>query len=144
MTTAISPDKIWSSREFFLAKVAEQEQRYEKFGETTHRVEPNLKEGHGGLRDIHMISWIVARQYGHLSLSELHERQILSRNEYDTLRKGRTFLWQVRFLLHNLTGRKEDRLLFDYQHTLAQSMGCLLYTSPSPRDLSTSRMPSSA
>lgn len=128
---AITPDKMWSSPQFFHAKLEEQAQRYEKFGETTHRVEPNLKEGRGGLRDIHMISWIVAREYGHLSLSELYEHKILSRNEYDTLRKGRTFLWRVRFLLHNLTGRKEDRLLFDYQHTLAQSMG---YDQPNGND----------
>ncbi|MGB1257418.1 MAG: [protein-PII] uridylyltransferase [Thiolinea sp.] len=131
MRTAIHPQNMWGSQRFFLAKLEEQHRRYEKFGETAHRVEPNLKEGRGGLRDIHMISWIIEREYGHLSLFELYEHHILTQSEYETLRKGRDFLWQIRFILHNLTGRKEDRLLFDYQHTLAQRMG---YEQPNRND----------
>lgn len=123
MRAAIRPDKMWDSHSFFVAKLKEQQQRYEKFGETAHRVEPNLKEGRGGLRDIHMISWIIEREYGHISLFELYEQQLLRQGEYDTLRNGREFLWRIRFILHNITGRKEDRLLFDYQHQLAQHFG---------------------
>ncbi|PID33990.1 MAG: bifunctional uridylyltransferase/uridylyl-removing protein, partial [Thiotrichales bacterium] len=119
----ICPDKMWNSQTFFTAKLEEQQHRYEKFGETAHRVEPNLKEGRGGLRDIHMVSWIIEREYGHLSLFEIYEHRLLQQDEYDTLRKGREFLWRIRFILHNITGRKEDRLLFDYQHTLAQHFG---------------------
>ncbi|MEZ5450540.1 MAG: DUF294 nucleotidyltransferase-like domain-containing protein [Thiolinea sp.] len=131
MRLAITPDKMWDSPQFFAAKLAEQQKRYEKFGETAHRVEPNLKEGRGGLRDIHMISWIVEREYGHLSLFELYEHRLLSQGEYDTLREGRDFLWRIRFMLHTLTGRKEDRLLFDYQHTLARNYG---YTQSNRND----------
>lgn len=123
MRNAIRPDNMWDSQTFFDAKLKEQKQRYEKFGETAHRVEPNLKEGRGGLRDIHMINWIIEREYGHLSLFELYEHQLLKKDEYDTLREGREFLWRTRFILHNITRRKEDRLLFDYQHTLAQYFG---------------------
>ncbi|HPE60113.1 MAG TPA: [protein-PII] uridylyltransferase [Thiolinea sp.] len=119
----ILPRNMWDSERFFRAKLEEQQQRYLKFGDTAYRVEPNLKEGPGGLRDIHMISWILEREYGRLSLLELHERNLLEREEYETLREGRAFLWRVRFKLHSLTGRKEDRLLFDYQHTLAESFG---------------------
>ena len=123
MQSGIRPEKMWDSQTFFTAKLEEQQNRYEKFGETAHRVEPNLKEGRGGLRDIQMISWIIEREYGHISLFELYEHQLLQQGEYDTLRKGRDFLWSIRFILHNITGRKEDRLLFDYQHTLAQHFG---------------------
>ncbi len=131
MRRGISPQNMWSSREFFLAKLEEQENRYKKFGDTAYRVEPNLKEGRGGLRDIHMISWIIEREYGQLSLFELHEHHLLEQGEYKCLREGRDFLWRIRFILHNLTGRKEDRLLFDYQHTLAKSFG---YNAPNRND----------
>ncbi|MEZ5536874.1 MAG: [protein-PII] uridylyltransferase [Thiolinea sp.] len=123
MREAIRPKNMWDSHSFFVAKLKEQQQRYEKFGETAHRVEPNLKEGRGGLRDIHMISWIIEREYGHISLFELYEHQLLRQGEYDTLRNGREFLWRIRFILHHIAGRKEDRLLFDYQHRLAQYFG---------------------
>nr|CAA6813557.1 MAG: [Protein-PII] uridylyltransferase (EC [uncultured Thiotrichaceae bacterium] len=123
MRAGIRPDKMWDSHTFFIAKLEEQQNRYEKFGETAHRVEPNIKEGRGGLRDIQMVSWIIEREYGHISLFELYEHQLLKQGEYDTLRKGREFLWRIRFILHNIAGRKEDRLLFDYQHTLAQHFG---------------------
>lgn len=123
MRAGISPENMWDSRSFFLAKLAEQKARYLRFGDTAYRVEPNLKEGPGGLRDIHMISWIIEREYGHLSLSELHEHRLLDQNEYECLREGRAFLWGIRFVLHTITGRKEDRLLFDYQHTLAKTFG---------------------
>lgn len=123
MQAGIRPEKMWDSQTFLTAKLEEQQHRYEKFGETAHRVEPNLKEGRGGLRDIHMVSWIIEREYGHISLFEIYEHQLLQQGEYDTLRKGRDFLWRIRFILHTITGRKEDRLLFDYQHTLAQHFG---------------------
>ncbi|HPY40101.1 MAG TPA: [protein-PII] uridylyltransferase [Thiolinea sp.] len=123
MRAGISPENMWDSRRFFLAKLEEQKARYLRFGDTAYRVEPNLKEGPGGLRDIHMIGWIIEREYGHLSLSELHEHRLLDQNEYECLREGRAFLWSIRFVLHTLTGRKEDRLLFDYQHTLAKTFG---------------------
>lgn len=119
----IAPENMWSSQEFFLAKLEEQKQRHIKFGDTSYRVEPNLKEGRGGLRDIQMITWIIKREYGQLSLQELHEHQLLEPGEYSTLQRGRAFLWRIRFLLHEITKRKEDRLLFDYQHTLAQAFG---------------------
>ena len=123
MRAGISPENMWDSRSFFLAKLAEQKARYLRFGDTAYRVEPNLKEGPGGLRDIHMIGWIIEREYGHLSLAELHEHQLLDLNEYECLREGQAFLWSIRFILHTITNRKEDRLLFDYQHTLAKTFG---------------------
>ena len=126
LKTHIAAEKIWSSKEFFLAKITEQEQRYERFGDTAYRVEPNLKEGPGGLRDIQTIGWIVLREYGIGSLetlSKLHDNDLLNPKEYQSLIEDRNFLWKVRFVLHRLTGRKEDRLLFDHQRHLAHSFG---------------------
>lgn len=122
----IIPKVIWSSKDFFLAKILEQEDRYTRFGDTAYRVEPNLKEGPGGLRDLQMIGWIVLREYGISSLktlSKLHDDDLLNPKEYQSLIEGRDFLWKVRFVLHRLTGRKEDRLLFDHQRNLAHSFG---------------------
>lgn len=120
---AISTEHMWSSREFFQAKLEEQQKRYLKLGDTSHRVEPNLKEGRGGLRDIQTISWVTYREYGTLSLQELYENRLLEYDEFETLREGRLFLWRIRFALHELAKRKEDRLLFDYQRSLAHLFG---------------------
>jgi [protein-PII] uridylyltransferase len=126
LQTLISVDKIWSSAEFFEAKIQEQENRYKRYGDTAYRVEPNLKDGPGGLRDLQMIGWIVLREYGIGSLKTLSEAQdndLLNPEEYKALIEARDFLWKVRFVLHQLTGRKEDRLLFDHQRHLAHSFG---------------------
>ncbi len=123
---AITPDKIWSSADFFSAKLDEQKNRYKRFGDTAYRVEPNLKEGPGGLRDLQMIGWITQREFGTYSLralSELPDIDLLNPEEYHDLIESRDFLWQVRFVLHQLTGRKEDRLLFDHQRHLAHAFG---------------------
>ena len=126
LKSEITPVKIWTSKAFFLAKLEEQEDRYSRFGDTAYRVEPNLKEGPGGLRDIQTIGWIVLREFGVDSLetlSKLSDNDLLSPKEYESLIEDRDFLWKVRFVLHRLTGRKEDRLLFDHQRHLAHSFG---------------------
>ncbi|MEZ5453318.1 MAG: [protein-PII] uridylyltransferase [Thiothrix sp.] len=123
LRAATSPEKMWNSRDFFQAKLEEVHKRHQKFGDTSHRVEPNLKDGRGGLRDIQTISWVTQREYGTFSLQELYENRLLEHDEYETLREGRLFLWRIRFALHELAGRKEDRLLFDYQRSLAHTFG---------------------
>ncbi len=123
---SISKDKIWSSAEFFKAKIEEQSNRYKRFGDTAYRVEPNLKEGPGGLRDLQTIGWIFLREYGVRSLKKLsstEEVDLLNPDEYQALIEARDFLWKVRFSLHQITGRKTDRLLFDHQRPLAHSFG---------------------
>ncbi len=122
LQTSISPDKIWSSADFFKAKIEEQNNRYKRFGDTAYRVEPNLKEGPGGLRDLQTIGWIFLREYGVKSLKKLSttkEVHLLNPDEYHALIEARDFLWKVRFALHQITGRKTDRLLFDHQRQLA-------------------------
>ncbi len=120
---AISPEQMWDSQAFFLAKLEEQRKRHLKDGDTSHRVEPNLKDGRGGLRDIQTIDWVTLRKYGTSSLHGLYEKGLLEHNEFEILRDGRQFLWRTRFALHELAKRKEDRLLFDYQRSLAHLFG---------------------
>jgi [protein-PII] uridylyltransferase len=123
MQEATGPAHIWNSRDFFEAKCREQAIRHHKFGETAYRLEPNIKEGPGGLRDIQVIAWVANRYFGTASLQELVDHEFLTQEELELLLECRDLLWDIRFALHALTGRGEDRLLFDYQRTLATQFG---------------------
>jgi [protein-PII] uridylyltransferase len=120
----IGPEHLWPSPEFFEAKMAEQAARYAKYHDTAYNLEPNVKEGPGGLRDIQSLGWIIKRHYNSQTLDLLREGW-LTEAEYAELVQARDFLWQVRFALHALTGRAEDRLLFEYQQELAHQFGYL-------------------
>lgn len=120
---AISTKKIWSAKSFFEGKLEEQQKRYDQYNDTAFNLEPNVKEGPGGLRDIQLIGWVAKRQYGSKDLKGLISHGFITEEEYQTLIDGRTHLWRVRFALHRLTGRCEDRLLFDYQKQLAELFG---------------------
>jgi [protein-PII] uridylyltransferase len=123
MQQATGPAKLWPSRKFFAAKWEEQIQRHHRFDDTGYNLEPNIKEGPGGLRDIQMISWVTQREFGTASLDELIEHGFLTKDEYRALIKGRNYLWHIRNGLHFLSGRREDRLLFDHQRALALAAG---------------------
>ncbi len=123
LNSTLSTENLWDSPKFFQAKLGEQQERYKRYGDTAYRVEPNLKDGPGGLRDIHMISWVTKREYNTLSLLELYELNILTDKEYDSLISSRDFLWKVRYAIHLLANRKEDRLLLEHQQTLAKIFG---------------------
>jgi len=125
MQDATAPEKIWNSRNYFETKLKEQRTRHRKYHGSGYNLEPNIKEGPGGLRDIQMITWATKRHFGTASLEQLVEHGFLTDSEYQTLVDGRTQLWRFRFALHTLTGRSEDRLLFDYQRTLAEQFGYL-------------------
>ncbi len=111
---------MWSGREFFQAKYQEQLNRHEKCGGTAYNLEPNIKEGQGGLRDIQMITWVAQRHFHVSSMHGLVDVGFLHPKEYIQLQKGMRKLWKIRYALHLLAGRKEDRLLFEYQKRLAQ------------------------
>ncbi len=114
---------LWAGRAFFEAKWAEQIGRHRKYNDTAYNLEPNVKEGPGGLRDIQMVGWVAKRHFGVETLAELVDRGFLTDEEYHALDKGQNFLWKVRFGLHLVAGRHEDRLLFDHQRNLAQLFG---------------------
>lgn len=120
---AIAPDKIWASAEFFTAKMEEQRSRYARFHDTAYKLEPNIKEGPGGLRDRQVIAWVFKRHYNSATFKELVKYGFVPRSEYEELVTALDVLWRIRYALHLLTRRSEDRLLFDYQRELAQQFG---------------------
>lgn len=119
----IGPEHLWNSRDYFEVKLAEQRARYAKYHDTAYNLEPNVKEGPGGLRDIQMVGWIIKRHYNSKDLHDLIVHGWLTEAEYGELIEAQEFLWQVRFALHALTGKCEDRLLFDHQKDLARQFG---------------------
>jgi len=123
MRAALAPERIWPVREFFEAKLREQAERHLKANDTAYNLEPNVKTGPGGLRDIQTIGWVAKRRFGADSLDGLAQRGFLTPGELRRLKQAQAFLWKVRFGLHVLTGRREDRLLFDHQLRLAQTFG---------------------
>jgi [protein-PII] uridylyltransferase len=120
---ATTPDKIWPSDQFFIAKMEEQRQRYAKFHCTAYNLEPNIKEGPGGLRDMQIIAWVFKRHYNSSTLKELIKYGFLPESEYLQLVSALDVLWRIRYALHLLTNRAEDRLIFDYQRDLAEQFG---------------------
>ncbi|VAW56616.1 [Protein-PII] uridylyltransferase / [Protein-PII]-UMP uridylyl-removing enzyme [hydrothermal vent metagenome] len=123
MIEATGPKHIWNSKDFFKAKLEEQIKRHHKFGDTAYNLEPNIKENPGGLRDLQMIGWVAKRHFGTRILTELADQNFLSPNELSTLHECQTYLWKIRTHLHYLTGRHDDRMLFDLQKQLAESFG---------------------
>ncbi len=123
MRRALAPDRLWPSDDFFEAKVKEQTERHHRYFDTAYNLEPNVKSGPGGLRDLQTIGWVAKRHFGTDTLDELVAHGFLTGPELRKLKAGQNFLWKVRFGLHMLTNRREDRLLFDYQIKLARMFG---------------------
>src|SRR5690606_14942425 len=119
----IGPDRIWPVRKYFAEKWREQQARYARFEDTAYNLEPQVKEGPGGLRDIQMIQWVTQRYFGTGGFRELVERRFLTADEYRSLVRNRNFIWRLRASLHWMAGRREDRLLFDYQREIARQWG---------------------
>ncbi|MBP1841898.1 [protein-PII] uridylyltransferase [Rhizobium petrolearium] len=109
--------------EFIAAKLAERDQRHQKAGDTRYLVEPNVKEGKGGLRDLHTLFWIAKYYYRVRDTEELVKLGVLSREEWRLFEKADDFLWAVRCQMHFLTGKAEERLSFDIQREIAESLG---------------------
>ncbi len=123
MLKVTSPSEMWPSKEFFLAKRNEQAARHSKYNNTEYNLEPNVKGSPGGLRDIQTILWIARRQFGSLNLGAIVDQGFLTEGEYSLLVSSQEFIWRVRYGLHMLAGRAEDRLLFDHQRSLAALLG---------------------
>jgi len=123
LARALAADRIWPPRDFFEAKRAEQRARHARFNDTAYNLEPNLKEGPGGLRDIQNLVWIARRVHGVQGLADLVALGLLGEDEHDTLERERRRLSRLRFGLHLVAGRSEDRLLFDHQKPLAARLG---------------------
>ena len=109
--------------EVFLSLKEARQERVHRYGEETYLLEPHLKEGIGGLRDYHFILWAVRILFGLKSLSDMEKAGLITKEEKRNLKQAKDFLALVRQELHLLAGRKEDRLYFEYQPTLALNLG---------------------
>jgi len=110
-------------RWFVLKRLEAWHARHEKFGASIYLLEPNVKEGEGGLRDIHTIQWLGYAVLGDCSLQGLERRKILTRSERKQLLDTMSFLYLIRNELHRLEGRKADILTFDMQPKVARALG---------------------
>jgi [protein-PII] uridylyltransferase len=123
LARAISPSLIWPAREFFLAKREELLLRHRRFGDTADNLEPDLKDGPGGLRDLNTLGWMALRTFGVSNIDALVGLGHLGLDEAAALKRERLVLARLRFGLHLVAQRPEERLRFDYQKTLAERMG---------------------
>ena len=110
-------------REFYTAKTLEMEQRHTKYQDTPYSLEPNCKEGPGGLRDLQVILWISRAAGLGVTWRELAARGVITREEAAMLAKREALLRAIRVRMHLIAGRRQDLLLFDYQEQLAQGFG---------------------
>ena len=119
----IHPLHMWPSHQYFFAKEQEQKNRYLKYGETAYNLEPNVKYSPGGLRDIQILLSISKRHFKVKKLADGIGYGFITDKEYEELMHCQHFLWRVRFALHMLANKPEERLSFDYQIKLAKTFG---------------------
>ncbi|MEG3640207.1 [protein-PII] uridylyltransferase [Magnetococcus sp. PR-3] len=114
-------DRVLSDPAGFLKeKLEEQTKRHERFGNSLFYLEPNIKENPGGLRDIHTLFWAAKYRYKVQRVKDLIPQQLITEEEYNTFTRAREFLWRIRNALHYTADRRDDRLTFGHQVTIAQ------------------------
>ena len=120
---AVNKKQIWTSDRFFVAKMDEQKARHRKFHGTAYNLEPNVKENPGCLRDIQSIGWVAKKHFKEYDGWSLVGHGYFTQQEHAELIECRSNLWRMRFALHLVAGRNENRLLFDYQTEVADKLG---------------------
>lgn len=123
LTAALQASDMWPGAAFLRAKWKEQLYRHKKYAQTAYNLEPNIKYSPGGLRDLQLLAWLAKRHFNSEDTGDLVKQQLLTAMEYAAFIKAREFLWRVRFALHIFAGKREDRLLFDYQTKIAKLFG---------------------
>jgi [protein-PII] uridylyltransferase len=112
-----------TAAQFVEAKLAERDARHVRVGDSRYQLEPNVKEGKGGLRDLHTLFWIAKYIYRIDDVAKLVELGVLSAEQSTRFERAQSFLWTVRYHLHYLAGRAEERLTFDMQTEIGARMG---------------------
>ncbi len=115
--------KAWNDKDFYNAKMQEQKKRYAQHNNTESNLEPDIKNAPGGLRDINQIGWIAKRHFRVNRIYDLVHLGFLSEFELHLLEQAEDFYWKIRYHLHRLAKRDENRLLFDYQREIATEFG---------------------
>ena len=116
-------NSTWDEKQFFHQKMKEQIKRHIKHNNTANNLEPDIKESPGGLRDLQTISWIAQQHFSVSDVYGLNQKGFIENNEYQALEKAQLFLWRIRFGLHTIAGRKQEKLLIDHQRDLAVLLG---------------------
>jgi [protein-PII] uridylyltransferase len=111
-----------SAAEFVAAKLADRDERHRRMGDSRYVVEPNVKDGKGGLRDLHTLYWIGKYVHGVANPADLVAAGLFTAAEYRRFDRAERFLWSVRSHLHLAAGRAEERLGFDHQRQIAETM----------------------
>ena len=114
---------FWSKEDFFNAKVQEQIERYQRYHNTAYNLEPDIKYSPGGLRDLHLLYWVALHHSGALTLEAILRSGFIYPQEYQQLQESRAFLFKVRFALHLILKRYDNRLLFDRQIKVSELLG---------------------
>lgn len=122
LEAAIAPDRLWPADAYYRAKREELRRRHARFGDTSDNLEPNLKEGPGGLRDLQTLRWMAMRVHGVAGLAQLEAMGKIGADERATLLRAASELQRLRWGLHGVSGKREERLRFDYQRLLAARM----------------------
>ncbi|MCK7595237.1 [protein-PII] uridylyltransferase [Pseudomarimonas salicorniae] len=123
LRVALSAPDIWPAAAFFEGKREELRQRHARYNDTAYNLEPNLKEGPGGLRDLHTLAWMAKRLYGVHAVCDLQPIGLLGADEAHTVSREYWSLCRLRIGLHLTAGRREERLLFEHQTALAKRLG---------------------
>ncbi len=123
LARAVDDGALWPPRAFFLAKLEELRSRHERFGDTADNLEPDIKDGPGGLRDLNTLGWMALRAFGVRDMEALVGLGHLGLDEAAALKRERAVLARLRYGLHLVARRPEERLRFDYQKMLAARLG---------------------
>ncbi|OOF47748.1 bifunctional uridylyltransferase/uridylyl-removing protein GlnD [Rodentibacter trehalosifermentans] len=119
----VKTDDFWSKETFFNAKVQEQTERYRRYHNTSYNLEPDIKYSPGGLRDLHLLYWVALRHTGAQTLEAILKSGFIYPQEYQQLQESQAFLFKVRFALHLILKRYDNRLLFDRQIKVSELLG---------------------
>ncbi len=123
LARSVRSENFWTPQAFFEAKRSEQRSRQARYNDTAYNLEPNLKEGPGGLRDLHTLAWMAQRIYGVQKVVDLRPLGAIGGDELIAYERERRALSHLRYGLHLVAGRREERLLFDFQRPLAARLG---------------------